>query len=142
MSSVAGVGSARVLGVTGQLPDSLFVSSRVLQERSTPHEHLTGLTAMWGQLVSHDIAYTLPISGYSQCCQAMFREEHHPECLPVVMPDYVCQEYVRSAIGLKPGCLLGPRYATYTPRSRWFPFFICKQSEKFQGNGSALMRVR
>ena len=96
---------------------------------------------MWGQLVSHDIAYTLPISGYSQCCQAMFREEHHPECLPVVMPDYVCQEYVRSAIGLKPGCLLGPRYATYTPRSR-FPFFISKQSQKFQGRGSALMLVR
>ena len=127
--------------MTGQLPDSLFVSSRVLQERSTPHEHLTGLTAMWGQLVSHDIAYTLPISGYSQCCQAMFREEHHPECLPVVMPDYVCQEYVRSAIGLKPGCLLGPRYAAYTPRSR-FPFFISKQSQKFQGRGSALMLVR
>ena len=75
---------------------------------------------MWGQLVSHDIAYTLPISGYSQCCQAMFREEQHPECLPVVMPDYVCQEYVRSAIGLKPGCLLGPRYATNTPKAHLF----------------------
>ena len=127
----AGVGSARVMGVNGQLSDSLFVSSRVLQERSTPHEHLTGLTAMWGQLVSHDIAYTLPISGYSQCCQAMFREEQHPECLPVVMPDYVCQEYVRSAIGLKPGCLLGPRYAGYnTPRSVKVPVFYLQTISK------------
>ena len=64
---------------------------------------------MLRQLVSHDIAYSLPISGYSQCCEAMFRAERHEECLPVVMKNYSCQEYVRSAIGLKPGCLLGPR---------------------------------
>jgi hypothetical protein len=110
------VGTARSAGAADTLPDSLFVSSRVLQERSTPHEHLTGLTAMWGQLVSHDIAYTLPISGYGHCCEAMFREEARPECLPVVMRDYVCQEYVRSAIGLKPGCLLGPRWGAKQPR--------------------------
>ena len=87
---------------------------------------------MWGQLVSHDIAYTLPISGYSQCCQAMFQEEQHPECLPVVMPDYVCQEYVRSAIGLKPGCLLGPRYATYTPQCQGSAFLSANNLKSFK----------
>ena len=107
--STAGVGSPREAGFTGPLPDSLFVSSRILREQDHPHEHLTGLTAIWGQLVSHDIAYTLPISGYSQCCGAMLRKERHEECLPIVMENYTCQEYVRSAIGLKPGCLLGPR---------------------------------
>jgi len=104
-----GVGSPRDSGVNGPLPDALYISSRVLRERDVPHEHLTGLTAIWGQLVSHDIAYTLPISGFSECCEAMFRDETHPECLPVVMQNYSCQGYVRSAIGLKPGCLLGPR---------------------------------
>ena len=103
------MGSPREAGVAGPLPDSLFVSTRILREKDHPHEHLTGLTAIWGQLVSHDIAYTLPISGYSQCCQAMFRAESHEECLPITMENYTCQEYVRSAIGLKPGCLLGPR---------------------------------
>ena len=104
-----GVGSPRDAGLTGSLPDSLFVSTRILREQDQPHEHLTGLTAIWGQLVSHDIAYTLPISGFSQCCEAMFRAETHEECLPIMMENYTCQEYVRSAIGLKPGCLLGPR---------------------------------
>ena len=97
-------------GVAGQLSDPLYISSRILREKDLAHEHLTALTAIWGQLVSHDIAYTLPISGYSQCCEAMFRKENHQECLPIVMKNYTCQEYVRSAIGLKPGCLLGPRY--------------------------------
>ena len=127
----AGVGAARAAGVAGPLADALFISARILRERDLEHEHLTALTAVWGQLVSHDIAYTLPISGYSQCCQAMFREEQHPECLPVVMPDYVCQEYVRSAIGLKPGCLLGPRYAGYnTPRSVKVPVFYLQTISK------------
>merc|ERR1719192_3079091 len=33
------------------------------------------------------------------------------ECHPIVENDNeaICQEYVRSAIGLKPGCSLGPR---------------------------------
>ncbi len=39
-------------------------------QRSVPHEHLTGLTAIWGQLVWYDISYTLPISGYADCCSA------------------------------------------------------------------------
>ena len=106
---LTGIGSPRDSGVNGPLPDALYISSRVLRERDVPHEHLTGLTAIWGQLVSHDIAYTLPISGYSECCDAMFRDGTHSECLPVVMQNYSCQGYVRSAIGLKPGCLLGPR---------------------------------
>ena len=105
----SGVGSPRDSGVNGPLQDALYISGRVLRERDVPHEHLTGLTAIWGQLVSHDIAYTLPISGFSECCDAMFRDESHPECMPVVMQNYSCQGYVRSAIGLKPGCLLGPR---------------------------------
>ena len=59
----AGVGAARAAGVAGPLADALFISARILRERDLEHEHLTALTAVWGQLVSHDIAYTLPISG-------------------------------------------------------------------------------
>ena len=48
---------------------------------------------------------------YSQCCDSMFREENAMECHPIVENgnEAICQEYVRSAIGLKPGCVLGPR---------------------------------
>ena len=59
----AGVGAARAAGVAGPLADALYISARILRERDLEHEHLTALTAVWGQLVSHDIAYTLPISG-------------------------------------------------------------------------------
>jgi hypothetical protein len=30
---------------------------------------------VWGELVWHDISYTLPISGYAECCAAMTRQE-------------------------------------------------------------------
>jgi hypothetical protein len=46
----------------------------IISQESIPHEHLTALTAVWGQLVWHDIAYTLPISGYVECCAAMTRQ--------------------------------------------------------------------
>ena len=41
----------------------------------------------------------------------MFRKENAMECHPIVENENeaICQEYVRSAIGLKPGCVLGPR---------------------------------
>ena len=41
----------------------------------------------------------------------MFRKENAMECHPIVENgnEAICQEYVRSAIGLKPGCVLGPR---------------------------------
>jgi hypothetical protein len=41
----------------------------------------------------------------------MFRKENAMECHPIVqnVNEEICQEYVRSAIGLKPGCVLGPR---------------------------------
>ena len=41
----------------------------------------------------------------------MFRKKNAMECDPIVdvNNESICQEYVRSAIGLKPGCLLGPR---------------------------------
>ena len=57
------MGAARAAGVAGPLADALYISARILRERDLEHEHLTALTAVWGQLVSHDIAYTLPISG-------------------------------------------------------------------------------
>lgn len=105
-----GVGAPRSSGVSGApLADALRISATILRERDHKHEHLTALTAIWGQLVSHDIAYTLPISGYSECCGSMDNTGDHAECLPIMMENYTCQEYVRSAIGLKPGCLLGPR---------------------------------
>ena len=105
-----GVGAPRASGVTGApLADALLISASILTERDARHEHLTALTAIWGQLVSHDIAYTLPISGYSECCSAAMDSPENTECLPIMMHNYTCQEYVRSAIGLKPGCLLGPR---------------------------------
>ena len=92
------------------LSDALRISATILREQDHKHEHLTALTAIWGQLVSHDIAYTLPISGYSECCANMMENTGgNAECLPIMMENYTCQEYVRSAIGLKPGCLLGPR---------------------------------
>ncbi len=41
----------------------------------------------------------------------MYRQDNAKECFPIV--EYTsgnsCQEYMRSAIGLKPGCALGPR---------------------------------
>ena len=41
----------------------------------------------------------------------MFRKDNAMECHPNVENDNaaICQEYVRSSIGLKPGCVLGPR---------------------------------
>ena len=41
----------------------------------------------------------------------MFRKENAMECYPIVANanEAICQEYVRSAIGLKPGCSLGAR---------------------------------
>lgn len=107
-----GVGTPRVSGLSGEpLPDALTLSSRLLWSQDRPHEHLTALAAIWGQFVAHDISYTLPLSGYEQCCDAIFRKENAMECFPIVDMDNeaICQEYVRSAIGLKPGCLLGPR---------------------------------
>ncbi len=47
------------------------------------HAHLTAMAAVWGQLVAHDISYTLPLSGYDQCCDAMFRKQHAMECFPI-----------------------------------------------------------
>ena len=45
-----------------------------------------------------------------QCCDDMYRKENAMECFPVVDSETgACQEYMRSAIGLKPGCALGPR---------------------------------
>ena len=40
----------------------------------------------------------------------MFRKENAMEFNPIVenRNEAICQEYVRSAIGLKPGCVLGP----------------------------------
>ena len=95
--------------------------SRVYSERQTqsgsvdedrPHDHLTALAAVWGEFVAYDISYTLPLSGYEQCCDSMFRKENPMECHPITAhtaASTFCQEYVRSAIGLKPGCALGPR---------------------------------
>ena len=40
----------------------------------------------------------------------MYRQENAMECFPIVdTQSGICQEYMRSAIGLKPGCALGPR---------------------------------
>ena len=62
---------------------------------------------------SYKLFDSLPMSffWYSQCCDSMFREENAMECHPIVENgnEAICQEYVRSAIGLKPGCVLGPR---------------------------------
>ena len=81
-------------------------------EEDRPHDHLTALAAVWGEFVADDISYTLPLSGYEQCCDSMFRKENPMECHPITAHTATatfCQEYVRSAIGLKPGCALGPR---------------------------------
>ncbi len=94
------------------LPDALRVSSRLMWTRDVPHEHLTAAAAVWGEFVSNDVSYTLPLSGYEQCCDAMFRKENPMECFPIIdsdSKDGTCQDYVRSAVGLKPGCALGPR---------------------------------
>lgn len=40
----------------------------------------------------------------------MYRQANAMECFPIVSTELnSCQEYMRSAIGLKPGCALGPR---------------------------------
>ena len=85
-------------------------------DEDRPHDHLTALAAVWGEFVADDISYTLPLSGYEQCCDSMFRKENPMECHPITAhtaTSTFCQEYVRSAIGLKPGCALGPREQGY-----------------------------
>ena len=108
-----GVGTprARSLQTGHRLPDALAVSSQLMWTHNDPHAHLTALASIWGQLVAHDISYTLPLSGYERCCDSMFRKENAMECYPIVAngDEAICQEYVRSAIGLKPGCSLGAR---------------------------------
>ncbi len=116
-----GVGTPRTISSTGaHLPDALSLSRGLFGARLSPdhqdpsgsHDHLTALAAVWGEFVAHDISYTLPLSGYEQCCDAMFRKENPMECFPATTHSETttfCQEYVRSAIGLKPGCALGPR---------------------------------
>ena len=107
-----GVGTPRIKSVRGTLlPDALAVSSQLMWTHNDPHEHITAMAAIWGQFVANDISYTLPLSGYEQCCDSMFRKENAMECNPIVanVNEAICQEYVRSAIGLKPGCALGPR---------------------------------
>ena len=63
-----GVGLPRVTSaVTGnKLPDALSISSQIMWTHNDPHEHLTALAAIWGEFISHDISYTLPLSGYEQ----------------------------------------------------------------------------
>ena len=108
-----GIGTPRWTSVpTGNhLPDAKTVSNRLAYiSPNDPHEHMTALGAIWAQFVAHDISYTLPIHGYENCCDKDFREKHAMECLPIVEGgNSQCQEYVRSAVGLKPGCSLGPR---------------------------------
>ena len=112
-----GVGTPRTRSSVTEkaLPDALTLSNG-LQEGSAdqdrPHDHLTALAAVWGEFVADDISYTLPLSGYELCCDSMFRKENPMECHPITAhtaTSTFCQEYVRSAIGLKPGCSLGPR---------------------------------
>ena len=67
-----------------KLPDALAVSSQLMWTHNQAHEHLTSLAAIWGQLVAHDISYTLPLSGYERCCDSMFRKENAIECNPIV----------------------------------------------------------
>ena len=63
-----GVGIPRATSVrTGRpLPSALRVSSNALWTQNVDHEHLTALAAIWGEFVAHDIAYTLPLSGFEQ----------------------------------------------------------------------------
>ena len=63
-----GVRTPRNMARSGRtkLPDALTVSSKLIWTRNNPHEHLTSLAAIWGQFVSHDISYTLPLSGYEK----------------------------------------------------------------------------
>ena len=63
-----GVRTPRNMARSGRakLPDALTVSSKLIWTRNNPHEHLTALAAIWGQFVSHDISYTLPLSGYEK----------------------------------------------------------------------------
>lgn len=114
-----GVGTPRTMSpVTGRaLTDALTVSRGVVKNgrnQAHDHDHLTALAAVWGEFVTNDISYTLPLSGYEQCCDSMFAisRENPMECFPISASSdsaTFCQEYVRSAIGLKPGCSLGPR---------------------------------
>uniref|UniRef100_A0A0K2TRR1 Uncharacterized protein n=1 Tax=Lepeophtheirus salmonis TaxID=72036 RepID=A0A0K2TRR1_LEPSM len=106
-----GVGTPRESSILEEkkLPDASTVSSKLVWTHNNPHEHITAIAATWGEFVAHDISYTLPLSGFEQCCDSMFRKENAMECFPIVNDQTVCQEYVRSAIGLKPGCVLGPR---------------------------------
>ncbi|CAB4055353.1 PXDN [Lepeophtheirus salmonis] len=73
-----GVTGAAYLRLKKKLPDASTVSSKLVWTHNNPHEHITAIAATWGEFVAHDISYTLPLSGFEQCCDSMFRKEKMP----------------------------------------------------------------
>lgn len=66
------------------------------------HPHLMALTALFGELVAHDLAHTprqsLPDGGRIKCCDVPL-ETFHPECFPIRAEAEIggCMEYARSS---------------------------------------------
>lgn len=87
----------------GSLPSPRAVSVAVHSGGpDLKHPHLMALTALFGQLIAQDLAYTpkqvLPDGGRIKCCDVQL-EKFHPECFPIRAEAELggCMEYARSA---------------------------------------------
>ncbi|XP_022255689.1 uncharacterized protein LOC106471379 [Limulus polyphemus] len=119
-----GISSPRQSVTKDFLPSPREVSLVVHKDVDRPHSHLTTAMAIFGELVFHDIAHTAQAAGFQghriKCC-GVKRNNFHPECLPVSIPQddpafgpsgQQCMEYTRSCTSPRPGCTLGPREQT------------------------------
>jgi len=105
--------------VQPRLPSARAVSLAVHRDANRPHKYVRAIAAVWGELMSFDIAHTPRMAGFEggrlKCCGVHF-DDFHPECFPIRIPDQdpifgptgeQCQEYVRSAAAPRVGCTLG-----------------------------------
>ncbi|GAB6023237.1 hypothetical protein CHUAL_008055 [Chamberlinius hualienensis] len=103
------------------LPNAREVSFGVHLDVDKPHQYVTSILSVWAQFVYLDVAFTGQVVGKDgkrlRCCQV--NSNHlHPECYPVTIPfndpvygksRVTCQDYIRSCMGPRTGCTLGPR---------------------------------
>ncbi|CAG0880270.1 unnamed protein product [Cyprideis torosa] len=116
-----GVSTPRQADTGDFLASARDVSLVLHRDVDQPHPHMTALSAIWSEFLTHDITHTPHMAGFLgqrlRCCGIKF-EFFHPECYPIRIPDNDpvyskinerCQEYTRSGNAPRTGCTLGPR---------------------------------
>ena len=78
-----GVSIPRQASKTVVLPSARDVSLAVHKDVDKPHDHLTTMAAMWGQLIHHDISHTPQMAG--ELIQPCPTQETRVSSLPVQM---------------------------------------------------------